>query len=214
MVSSAECRLLFPRRLKCVSSPPSSRPLRLWLPYRHRQPRTQTCKTGSRSVLPCPSGWVTKLAGMAGLNRSGATGAAIGGGAPVFRTDDLAPLPRRLNGMGDRSRTHLPSCLRLRGGGLGRRVRYGVPQRRQRRHCARHCLRRPSDQCRLDFRRWPPSYWLRSPAIAPLMQVAIVPETIERRPSSVISRRRSGTIAPSPPTRMPSEPKLAKPQSA
>ena len=214
MVSSAECRLLFPRRLKCVSSPPSSRPLRLWLPYRHRQPRTQTCKTGSRSVPPCPSGWVTKLAGRAGINRSGATGAGIGGGAPVSRTDDLAPLRRRLNGVGDRSRTHLPSCLRLRGGGLGRRVRYGVPQRRQRRHCARHCLRRPSDQCRLDFRRRSPSYWLRSPAIAPLVQVAIVPETIERRPSSVISRRRSGTIAPSPPTRMPSEPKLAKPQSA
>jgi hypothetical protein len=153
MVSSAECRLLFPRRLKCVSSPPSSRPLRLWLPYRHRQPRTQTCKTGSRSVLPSPSGWVIKLAGMAGINRSGATGAAIGGGAPVSRTDDLAPLRRRLNGVGDRSRTHLPSCLRLRGGGLGRRVRHGVPQRRQRRHYARHRLRRPSGQCRLDFRR-------------------------------------------------------------
>src|SRR5206468_5356191 len=57
-------------------------------------------------------------------------------------------------------------------------------------------------------------YWLKRPAIAPLMLVAIVPETIERKPSSVISRRRSGTIAPSPPTRMPSEPKFAKPQSA
>ena len=41
-----------------------------------------------------------------------------------------------------------------------------------------------------------------------------LPETIDRKPSSVISRRRSGTIAPSPPTRIPSEPKFAKPQSA
>jgi hypothetical protein len=51
--------------------------------------------------------------------------------------------------------------------------------------------------------RFPPAapyyhYSCSSPAIAPLVQVAIVPETIERKPSSVISRRRSGTIAPEP----------------
>ena len=54
----------------------------------------------------------------------------------------------------------------------------------------------------------------RSPATAPLRHVAIVPEMIERKPNAVISRRRSGTMALSPPTRMPRDPKLAKPQSA
>src|SRR5207237_713589 len=52
------------------------------------------------------------------------------------------------------------------------------------------------------------------PTTAPLIQVASVPDRIERGPSATISRRRSGTIAPMPPIRMPRLPKLAKPHSA
>ena len=52
------------------------------------------------------------------------------------------------------------------------------------------------------------------PTTAPDMQPAIAPERIERRPSATISGRRSGTIAPIPPIRMPRLPKLAKPHSA
>ena len=52
------------------------------------------------------------------------------------------------------------------------------------------------------------------PTTAPLMQVASVPDRIERRPSATISARRSGTIAPMPPIRMPRLPKLAKPHIA
>src|SRR5208283_6198352 len=48
------------------------------------------------------------------------------------------------------------------------------------------------------------------PTTAPLMQVASVPDKIDRRPSATISARRSGTIAPIPPIRMPRLPKLAK----
>ena len=56
--------------------------------------------------------------------------------------------------------------------------------------------------------------YIRIPTTAPLMQVASVPDRIERRPSATISGRRSGTIAPIPPIRMPRLPKLAKPQRA
>ena len=52
------------------------------------------------------------------------------------------------------------------------------------------------------------------PITAPLMQVASVPERIERKPRATISGRRSGTIARIPPIRMPRLPKLAKPHSA
>ena len=52
------------------------------------------------------------------------------------------------------------------------------------------------------------------PTTAPLMHVAIVPVRIERSPSDTISGRRSGTIAPIPPIRMPRLPKLAKPHIA
>jgi hypothetical protein len=63
------------------------------------------------------------------------------------------------------------------------------------------------------------SSWLRRrdynrPTTAPLMQVAMVPERIDLRPSATISCRRSGTIVPMPPIRMPRLPKLANPQSA
>ena len=52
------------------------------------------------------------------------------------------------------------------------------------------------------------------PTNAPDIHPAIVPERIERRPSETISARRSGTIAPMPPIRMPRLPKLAKPHIA
>jgi hypothetical protein len=51
---------------------------------------------------PCsnPSLWVTKAAGTTGIRRSGATGAAIGGGVRACPIDDLVPLGGRLNGLG------------------------------------------------------------------------------------------------------------------
>ena len=54
----------------------------------------------------------------------------------------------------------------------------------------------------------------RRPMTAPLMQVAMVPARIDLTPSATISWRRSGTIAPMPPIRMPRLPKLANPHIA
>src|SRR5215475_2155018 len=53
-----------------------------------------------------------------------------------------------------------------------------------------------------------------TPTIAPITQVAIVPETIDLRPSEITSSRRSGAMVESPAIMMPSEPKLAKPHIA
>ncbi len=52
------------------------------------------------------------------------------------------------------------------------------------------------------------------PARAPLMQVAIVPETIDRVARITISCLRSGIIALIPPTIIPTLPKLANPHMA
>ena len=60
----------------------------------------------------------------------------------------------------------------------------------------------------------PPLQPASTPATAPLMQVASVPDRIERKPSATTSCRRSGTIAPSPPITMPRLPKFAKPHNA
>ena len=49
---------------------------------------------------------------------------------------------------------------------------------------------------------------------AQLCELFYAVDRIERGPSATISRRRSGTIAPMPPIRMPRLPKLAKPHSA
>ncbi len=57
---------------------------------------------------------------------------------------------------------------------------------------------------------YPPA---KAPATAPLMHVAIVPDRIVRIPSSTISARRDGTIAPSPPITIPKLPKFANPHS-
>ena len=54
----------------------------------------------------------------------------------------------------------------------------------------------------------------RMPATAPLMQVASVPDRIDRTPSATTSCRRSGTIAPRPPITIPRLPKFAKPHNA
>jgi|GEM_PF-3659226 len=59
-----------------------------------------------------------------------------------------------------------------------------------------------------------PPYGANAPATAPLMQVAIVPATMDRMPSPTISCRRSGTMAPRPPIMIPRLPKLANPHSA
>ncbi len=59
-----------------------------------------------------------------------------------------------------------------------------------------------------------PAFYASTPASAPLMHVPIVPASTERIPSRAISARRSGTIAPMPPSTMPSEPKLANPHIA
>ena len=192
-----------PRRLKCVSSRTSSRPSRFWLPYRHRQPRTQTRKTGARSVPPCLSGWATKAARRVGIRPSGVIGEAIGGGVRACPIDDLVP-----HGSASPS-----SAAWRRAGRLG--SGWGTAEASTTR--LRTTSPAPSSGSMLTrFSPATPCYYYccSSPAIAPLVQVAIVPETIDRKPSSVISRRRSGTIAPSPPTRIPSEPKFAKPQSA
>ena len=53
-----------------------------------------------------------------------------------------------------------------------------------------------------------------TPTIAPIRQVASVPDTIDLSPSDTMSSRRSGTIVAMPPIMMPSEPKLAKPHIA
>src|SRR5215510_4300168 len=60
---------------------------------------------------------------------------------------------------------------------------------------------------------WPGAQ-VSTPTIAPITQVAIVPETIDLRPSESTSSRRSGAMVPSPAIMMPSEPKLAKPHMA
>jgi hypothetical protein len=52
------------------------------------------------------------------------------------------------------------------------------------------------------------------PTTAPLMQVAIVPERIERNPNATMSCLRSGHIAVMPPIMIPALPKLAKPHIA
>ena len=52
----------------------------------------------------------------------------------------------------------------------------------------------------------------RRPAMAPVMQVAMDPASMDFMPSWAISRRRLGTMAPIPPTIMPMLPKLANPQ--
>ncbi len=57
-------------------------------------------------------------------------------------------------------------------------------------------------------------YAANAPATAPLMQVASVPEMIERSPSCTTSARRSGIMAPIPPIMIPALPKFANPQSA
>jgi len=53
-----------------------------------------------------------------------------------------------------------------------------------------------------------------TPTIAPIRQVASVPDTMDRSPSETMSSRRSGAIVAMPPIMMPSEPKLAKPHIA
>ena len=53
-----------------------------------------------------------------------------------------------------------------------------------------------------------------APTIAPIRQVASVPDTIDFSPSDTMSSRRSGAMVASPPIMMPSEPKLAKPHMA
>jgi hypothetical protein len=54
----------------------------------------------------------------------------------------------------------------------------------------------------------------RSPATQPVMKVAREPDTMERAPSDATSDLRLGARPPIPPSKMASEPKLAKPQSA
>ena len=54
----------------------------------------------------------------------------------------------------------------------------------------------------------------RRPATQPVMKVAREPDTMERTPSSATSERRLGARPPIPPSKMASEPKFAKPQSA
>ena len=60
----------------------------------------------------------------------------------------------------------------------------------------------------------PPDQPASTPATAPLMQVASVPDRIERMPSATTSCRRSGTMTPSPPIMIPRLPKFAKPHNA
>ena len=55
---------------------------------------------------------------------------------------------------------------------------------------------------------------LSTPTIAPIRQVASVPDTIDFSPSDTMSSRRSGAMVAMPPIMMPSEPKLAKPHMA
>ena len=50
--------------------------------------------------------------------------------------------------------------------------------------------------------------------MVPVMQVARVPATIDRRPRDTISPRRSGTIVPIPPIMIPKLPGFAKPHIA
>ena len=63
-------------------------------------------------------------------------------------------------------------------------------------------------------RAWPGACYVSTPTMAPIRQVAIVPDTIDLRPSESTSSRRSGAMVPSPAIMMPSEPKLAKPHMA
>src|SRR5262245_584996 len=56
--------------------------------------------------------------------------------------------------------------------------------------------------------------YVSTPTMAPIRQVAIVPDTIDLRPSESTSSRRSGAMVPRPAIMMPSEPKLAKPHMA
>src|ERR1700730_1673187 len=53
-----------------------------------------------------------------------------------------------------------------------------------------------------------------TPTIAPIRQVVSVPETIDFKPSELISSRRSGAMVPRPPIMMPRLPTLAKPHIA
>ena len=55
---------------------------------------------------------------------------------------------------------------------------------------------------------------LSTPTIAPVMQVAKTPDTIDLPPSEMMSLRRSGAMTVRPASMMPSEAKLAKPQMA
>ena len=56
--------------------------------------------------------------------------------------------------------------------------------------------------------------YVSTPTIAPIRQVASVPDTIDFSPSETTSSRRSGAMVASPAIMMPSEPKLAKPHMA
>jgi hypothetical protein len=52
------------------------------------------------------------------------------------------------------------------------------------------------------------------PTMAPVKSVARVPDRMDLGPSATISTRRSGTMVPRPPIRIPRLPKFAKPHSA
>src|SRR5438132_10223188 len=59
-----------------------------------------------------------------------------------------------------------------------------------------------------------PIYQDSSPTIAPMRQVARVPETIDLSPNETTSSRRCGAMVESPAIMIPSEPKFANPHSA
>ena len=52
--------------------------------------------------------------------------------------------------------------------------------------------------------------YVNTPTIAPIKHVVSVPETIDFRPSALISSRRVGAMVPRPPIMMPRLAKLAK----
>ena len=93
------------------------------------------------------------------------------------------------------------------------------PKRRSRQLCQRCRFYRnqngSSEGHTTESRQWKSkSYPKSTPINAPLMQVAIVPETMDSTPNRATSAARSGRITLMLPIMIPALPKLAKPQRA